>query len=1077
MELNWGLGDEMADFSGACVRGKTIAAVAALLLALPASQASAQQMNGFINLMGQMIQHDMQERAYKRQLQQQQQMRAEQERQQQLELRRQQIALIKRLQTALSKLGFYKSAIDGDAGPGTRAAERKFSAAFDVGQISLTEHDVAAVESYAAAGFRSKDEIIRARRGGFQTRDELLAAEAGGFSNESDFHAAQQLGFNSYDAYNAYRLSGFDSVADFLGARKGGFTDPQSYREAKAAGFSSRATFAEFKRSGLPDRASFEKHLAAQKAVKQATGSCRADAIKDSVGVMESCLSAIALGANSPEFTAAFSALGDRVSTDLEKLRPEPSDAPKVASAAATDGSPEAPSAGQYLQHYAELQAAKRGYECGQTFLQEAWRDAERACGKAEQDGSASAKKLEAQAQHQADLQQQQASEQRRQLAIKAAHKHAEQLIADLGAFAADSGNLSNPIPIAQALVQLKQVDGSDDYDAIEQSVLHLQSLLSKERAFQAYVAEKAKASEIAETNARATATAKLRHAEAFIKQYVAHHILSSHVADLLRLQKKIAGTLAASNPGDILAQQKFAQAELERLGLAKNLSDFEASLPKAASRPRSVKKAANGLAVTSHDRVLLEGNGKDVVAVGNYTPTAPHLAVNLLGKTVFEHDTADLCWAGGKPSDVRMVDLVIGKLKSLGAQSVRDGGDCTSATQMKMDVILLQRGRFLRTDVLQAKPIVDAFSAGKLKMLANVQWSDYGERAAKDAKESAAIESDVMAGLREGYGILQVANNAHRMCLVVSATDAKAQQELLSSHRDDLKLYFPHTPEWTVTSLDDAFLGIQKNSCSAVYSDASDLKRLLAGLNRAELAYHVVPRWFTPVDLASAKQKVAEAATNKAKQMASRRQEQEAEAKLAASKAADAEKVRAAQQRQLRTRYGEEAKAAFNELSDMAKRYIVSEPPSGNFGSLFPLVDKWRSARKADDWEVAHFNADLLDYGTAEWKGRRAELSLRENHGQVEEPAQRRVRNRLLRSRLSNRRRIQHASRSVRFHVRYVSSGPREVEERAVVREPMDQEVTKLRANLPDRTCRFLSDPRPHQRARQATSGCASVF
>ncbi len=181
----------------------------------PLSQASAQQMNGFINLMGQMIQHDMQERAYKRQLQQQQQMRAEQERQQQLELRRQQIALIKRLQTALSKLGFYKSAIDGDAGPGTRAAERKFSAAFDVGQISLTEHDVAAVESYAAAGFRSKDEIIRARRGGFQTRDELLAAEAGGFSNELDFHAAQQLGFNSYDAYNAYRLSGFDSVADF----------------------------------------------------------------------------------------------------------------------------------------------------------------------------------------------------------------------------------------------------------------------------------------------------------------------------------------------------------------------------------------------------------------------------------------------------------------------------------------------------------------------------------------------------------------------------------------------------------------------------------------------------------------------------------------------------------------------------------------------------------------------------------------------------------------------------------------------------------------------------------------------
>ena len=252
------------------VRRGVFVVLVASLTSSASTIAFAQDLGGFINLLGDVIEQDMRNQQERRRIQQeerrynqQQQLMRQAEQAKIDEERRREIALIKRMQSALSKLGFYGSKIDGDRGPGTLAAERLFATTFELPPLSLTEADVHQVESAAAVGFRTKEEVSRAAVGGFHDREELLAADDGGFATAFELSSARTAGFRTSREYQAFKASGFANGHEYRMASKGGFAERKEFEAARAAGFAERSEYLAFIKSKLADRAAF---LAAQKA-------------------------------------------------------------------------------------------------------------------------------------------------------------------------------------------------------------------------------------------------------------------------------------------------------------------------------------------------------------------------------------------------------------------------------------------------------------------------------------------------------------------------------------------------------------------------------------------------------------------------------------------------------------------------------------------------------------------------------------------------------------------------------------------------------------------------------------------
>lgn len=940
-----------------------------LWLATP-SPALSQNINGMLDLMGRVIEHDMRRQELERQRRhqesqralEQKRLRAEEQARKDAE-REREIALTKRMQAALNSLGFYNAKIDGDRGPGTRAAEMAFAAAFGI-SLSPTDTDVEKLEYIAELGFRSRDEMIRAERGGFQSRQEFLDAEAGGFTNASEMAAAQRAGFDTAASYAAFQSSDFESPDEFRTAARGGFSEPAEFAAARAAGFAQRDEYRDFVKSGLPDRAAFEAHQRAVAAAEEAGEACTNHS-GDMMAGLDSCLLAISLGARGPDVAAAFDTIGRR----LQTRRAELAAGNPGTEVASTEG---APSAGTFLQELAVVDAAIKRHGCGMDVLRSAWADAEVSCKQTDTAADSVVAALNSVAAEEAEAKRAAAETERSRLALEAARARVATLVENLTAFMEAKREFTQPLEVAKAFVALKQQQEATDFRPIEQALTHLDELLGAEADFQKFLEEKRLSEAVAKTNARATAEAEIRRMEAFVEQYVASNLLDDNVAELLALKSTLTDARVSGQDSRILNSQKEAKSALERLGLSEKLAAFVPASDE--KKPSGVQQAGNGLALTDENRPLLEGDPKDILLLGNFSPKAPHLILNLVGKVAFDGGVANYCWQGGAPASPDGEIRVVQALRRIGAETFIVAPNCGATAMMRQDVIVLERGRFLQSNIIEASALVEAFEKQDLKLLDSIAWADVGRESERDTQLAETITTEVIAGLRTGYGFVRLDNGANAMCLAVEEETLPLHRYLLESNNMALTKYLPEEGDTSVMSLERAFVGIQKQDCGVVYAEAADLQQLLEGLGKARISYTMLPVWMDAQVLAAAHTAITDAETAQQRDVAAKQQEQEAQRTLAAKQAADAEVVRAKAQVDLRARYSQEAKAAFNRLSNLGDAYIRSKEISGDFAALFPSIAQWKQERLQGGWEVHDYDGTLLDYGTADWHGRRAE-------------------------------------------------------------------------------------------------------
>lgn len=952
----------------------------AIMVPVPAR---SQNVDGLFNLLGRVIEQDMRRQEYQRQRRYEEnqralehkRLRAEEQARKNAE-REREIALTKRMQAALSALGFYKAKVDGDRGPGTLAAEAAFSAAFGLQPPSLTDEDVAQVEYYAAIGFRNRDEMNRAAQGGFQSRQELIEAEAGGFASASEMAAAHQAGFQTASSYAAFQRSDFRRPEEFRAAEQGGFTEFEEFAAAKKAGFTQRDEYREFLKLGLPDRAAYETHQRTVAAAKAAGAACTGQN-DNPISALDTCLKAIASGERGSGVSAKFDIISETLKTRRAELA---AGAPDVKTAN-TDGS--TTGAGRFLQEIALVDDAIKRHHCGADILRSAWKDASASCRpdatgtdvitalKAEADKNIEAEQREAAEEEKA--QRVAAEAERDRLALENARARVAALIENLTDFMEAKRTLAKPLDVAKAFVTLKQQQDAADFRPIEQALTRLEELLSAETDFQKFLAEKRLSENVAKTNARATAEAEIRRMESFIEQYVARNLLDDKVAELLALQAVLAEVRNSGQDARIMTGQKEARTVLERLELSDSLSAFVITGPEEL--PGDVQQASNGLAVTEENRLLLEGDPKDILILGNFGPKAPHLVLNLLGKPTFDGGEVDYCWQGGISSIADAEIRVVQALQRVGAEKVNAAPDCGSDATLISDVVVFERGRFLQSDVAQASRLVEAFEKQDLKLLDQIAWAEVGEEAQRNAQTSEAIGKEILAGLREGYGFVHVDNGAAGACAAVREEALPLHQRLFTVNDAVLAKYLPNGAPIVTMSLERAFVGVQKHDCGLVYAEAADLQKLLQAMENARVPYSMLPVWIDMEAIAAEQATLSQEQATAQKQIATKQQEIQGQQALAAKQAAEAETKRAKVQVEMRSRYSQEAKAALNRLSNMSKQYIQSKASDGEFADLFPDIAQWKRERLAGGWEVEGHEEALVDYGTAEWQGRRAEV------------------------------------------------------------------------------------------------------
>lgn len=1011
------------------------------------SSARAEGVGKILGLFGEVIKNDINRKQQQKQQQRyEQQLRAE--RQRELDAQREyQISQVKRTQVALKRLGFYKKRIDGDAGPGTQRAINSYIRAFNLTGFQIADYDIGQLERHAASGFSSNKEASEARSGGFDNAEDLRLAKQEGFSTASEWRQAELAGFKNKRKYDAFLASGFSNRVDFESATRVGFSNIKEMAKAQDAGFNDQASYASFLKSGHSNKASYEAALRETARLASNKAQCEADiGLEDWTSAIVSCQVAMS---NAPQ-NDEIRKLNDQALNGSLKLTMKLEEKKSVIEA--TIKALESPVNNQETdaqRTIRELKIAKfrnelkanniklgtilgmkKGGECRAASASEDWTSAKLICAEANklapspQWAELYDKATEMVAAEDARVAKLAAKEASR-LALDEAKSDGTRLLNEIELFSGEGGSFANGLNVAQALIGLRSVMDGESAAAIELKAADLSALLEKETDFQSYLKKQKNAVAVATANAAASAKEEAQRNADFLLDFIGKNVTFGQVSDLLSMRGVLDEALASGSLERITLANNDTNALLDRLSLTDERKVHFAKKPAksvAELDAENLFKAENGLAITDGNRALLEGAPDDVIVLYSKLPSAPHVAVNLLGNVTFVDGVANTCWAHEVSLDELRMRYLGTELGKLGIRTERLLGQCSVPLNNDTDVIILQRKQFLAEPVDKAQKLINRFVGGDFAILYQLNADAFENVISGSAESAELILTEIKADARSGHGLIALPNGSQVMCGVVDS-DGEAHQLVLSSISEKLLYLLNGEQSFKPTNLEAAFLDLQKARCGTLYTSAPNMKLVLNALERQSLDHSVLPIWITDQQLASAidtlkdtaNAEVALAAQKKKQfllDQAEKKQREEGRAQLAAQIATETAAENVRKQALLRQQNEKASSLAFRELEKIIATHISAEPvgsdkrssieqtmtkfaglfPSAaswfvsdaqaeeearrileraNFSELFPQASRWVRNSKNQKWELDAVEISMVDFGQAVWKKR----------------------------------------------------------------------------------------------------------
>ena len=116
-----------------------------------------------------------------------------------------------------------------------------------------------------------------------------------------------------------------------------------------------------------------------------------------------------------------------------------------------------------------------------------------------------------------------------------------------------------------------------------------------------------------------------------------------------------------------------------------------------------------------------------------------------------------------------------------------------------------------------------------------------------KDELISDNLKTDILDGIRAGYGYIVMQNNSQIGCLT-QEDNILAHEYFLnaSGKRVAMMRKYPITSLQQM-NLDNVFKQTQRQRCGLVYSNSENLEKLLNGLDNFNIKYNLSPDWISP--------------------------------------------------------------------------------------------------------------------------------------------------------------------------------------------------------------------------------------
>ena len=553
-------------------------------------------------------------------------------------------------------------------------------------------------------------------------------------------------------------------------------------------------------------------------------------------------------------------------------------------------------------------------------------------------------------------------------LALNKAEKSANELLTNVNEFSKNGNIFSKPLEIAPAIASLRLALNSKDTSQVTLEVSKLNELLEIDTAYINYIQALNSAANAGLANAVAEEKDYLKTAEKYLVQFISQNVTSENIGELIELRNTILLAIESASDATLVKTAESTRVFFDRNGLSTGIEQF---IQTSANNQinSNAETASNGLSINVINKYILEGHPEDVIVLRNSTANAPNIGKNILGNIIFDNKQAALCWAHEKPEINTSLRLKFQKLRTKGAE-VLEQKICHQSDPLSFDLVALERGTFLSSSVEFANKIVGMFEEKKLVKFISITKHDIDRFNSENIATSEILSREIEAGLREGYGIIQLSNNSNILC-VTPENELQVHSLILADLKQKLEILLLGNILMAQHSLDEAYVLSQRDKCGSIYASASDLKTLLIALEREGQPHTMIPEWVSIKTIDSVKQYLINAQNASDEELAKLSQEREARIALEQAKAEETETIRKTKEQDLRNTHRDAALGLSKLLGTSVSNYVlegVNNTEINKFTYLTSLVE----GLYADRWKFLAVDPALIDYGLAKWKDRK---------------------------------------------------------------------------------------------------------
>ena len=421
----------------------------------------------------------------------------------------------------------------------------------------------------------------------------------------------------------------------------------------------------------------------------------------------------------------------------------------------------------------------------------------------------------------------------------------ADQQLDDAAAFIKEHSESPNLLEYVDQITALKAAVKNGDPDEIERKSKELADAFSHDMDYQQHLAEVIEAQKKRDAQFLLDAIHRGQKERDFILDYIGKNPLADATPALAALVKQL-------NPALQRAELNQLQPMVDKIDVAIREANLESAFvssqkevnnsqeKKAVTTPTVIPNAPPvvKLPTTEKNRFLVEGDLDDVEILYNASSKAPHVAQNLRGDFVFSQNEARICLFGQNPDGLALTAKQVVSAKANARQIAVTVEPCNAEQLLSYDIVATQRNAFLRSKRDDALALIQTIEDGDYRKFAEVTAADLNKSTDAEHAQIEKNKANIADGAPEGFGVVLLKTGSANLCLAVEKAEVPSHEQLLLRAEDKLNLEMQTAVVIKDTTIDDAFINIQKRQCGGVYASAADLKTLTAALARDDIPY-----------------------------------------------------------------------------------------------------------------------------------------------------------------------------------------------------------------------------------------------